>query len=57
MAHRAESTERQKRFLDKTLGHVVAFTEDTMFNETTSLKNGFLQKIEPRLKVLTIMFL
>ena len=57
MAHRAESTERQRRFLDKTLGHVVAFTEDTMFNETTSLKNGFLQKIEPRLKVLTIMFL
>ncbi|MBI5204166.1 MAG: hypothetical protein HZA11_04530 [Nitrospirae bacterium] len=56
--HGAQSREHGKakeRFLDKTLGHVVAFTEDTMFNETTSLKNGFLQKIEPGLKVLTIM--
>ena len=53
---KSEVRKTKERFLDKTLGHVVAFTEDTMFNETTSLKNGFLQKIEPRLKVLTIMF-
>ncbi|TAL25885.1 MAG: hypothetical protein EPN94_04395 [Nitrospirae bacterium] len=45
----------KERFLDKTLRHVLAFTEDALFNETTSLKNGFLQKIEPRLKVLTVM--
>ncbi|MEK6582824.1 MAG: energy-coupling factor transporter transmembrane component T [Nitrospirota bacterium] len=55
-AQSREHGKAKERFLDKTLGHVVAFTEDTMFNETTSLKNGFLQKIEPRLKVLTIMF-
>ncbi len=46
----------KERFLDKTLGHIVSFTEDTMFNEVTSSKNGFLQAIEPRLKVLTIIF-
>ncbi|MFA4828731.1 MAG: energy-coupling factor transporter transmembrane component T [Thermodesulfovibrionales bacterium] len=57
--HGAQSREHGKakeRFLDKTLGHVVAFTEDTMFNETTSSKNGFLQSVEPGLKFLTIMF-
>lgn len=45
----------KERFLDKTLRHVVSFTDDTMFNERISLKNGFLQKIEPRIKVLTII--
>ncbi len=53
---RSAVSKAKERFIDKTLGHVIAFTEDTMFNETTSSKNGFLQSVEPRLKFLTIMF-
>lgn len=56
--HRIQDTEGRKtkeKFLDRTLRHIVSFTEDIMFNEMTSSKNGFLQKIEPRIKVLTIL--
>jgi len=44
----------KERFLDKTLRHVVSFVEDTMFNERTSSIKGFLQGIEPRIKIISI---
>ncbi len=53
--HRASGKKPKEKFIDKTLRHVVSFTEDTMFNEITSSKNGFLQKVEPGIKVLTIL--
>jgi cobalt/nickel transport system permease protein len=46
---------RKDRFLDKTLSHVLSFVEDTMFNERTSRKNGLLQKIGPRLKIVSLL--
>lgn len=48
----------KEKFIDKTLRHVLSFTEDIMFNETFSAKKGFLQRIEPRLKLVSlIMFI
>ena len=44
-----------ERFIDKTLRHVLSFIEDSMFNEGLSMKNGVLQKIEPRLKIITLL--
>ncbi|MEK6692282.1 MAG: energy-coupling factor transporter transmembrane component T [Nitrospirota bacterium] len=45
----------KENFLDKTLRHVLSFTEDIMFNETVSAKRGILQGIEPRLKILSLI--
>ncbi len=56
--HRIQNTEYRKtkeKFLDKTLSHVVSFTEDTMFNERVSAKKGLLQGIEPRLKTACLL--
>ena len=44
---------RSERFIDRTLRHVLSFIEDSMFSEDISAKNGLLQKIEPRLKIVT----
>ncbi len=46
---------RNERFIDKTLRHVLSFIEDSMFSEGISSKNGLLQKIEPRLKIITLL--
>lgn len=40
-----------ERFLDKTLHHLVSFTEDTLFNERIPQKDGLLQRIDPRFKM------
>ncbi len=42
-------------FLDKTLRHVLSFTEDVMFNENVSARRGLLQGIEPGLKILSLI--
>jgi cobalt ECF transporter T component CbiQ len=44
----------KERFLQKTLRHTVSFIEDTVFNTSVSSKGGFLQKVEPRLKLIGI---
>ncbi len=46
---------RRERFLDATLGHIISFLEDTMFNERTSNRHGFLQTIEPGIKIITVI--
>lgn len=43
------------RFLDATLSHVISFLGDTMFNERTSVRKGFFQMIEPRIKILSLL--
>lgn len=53
---RYTSRKRSERFLDKTLRYLLSFIEDTVFNESTSTRNGLLQMIEPRLKVVTVLF-
>lgn len=53
---RYASRKRSERFLDKTLRYLLSFIEDTMFNESTSTRNGLLQMIEPRLKIVTVFF-
>jgi|GEM_PF-2104622 len=47
----------KERFLDKTLRHVISFVEDTMFNERTSSRKGFLQEIDPGMKIIGIFLL
>ncbi len=46
-----------ERFLDKTLRQIVSFIEETMFNESVSMKDGLLQRIEPRVKVISLLLL
>lgn len=46
---------RKARFLDATLNHIVSFIGDTIFNEHSSTRNGFFQKIEPRIKLITLL--
>jgi cobalt/nickel transport system permease protein len=46
---------RKRRFLDNTLGHIVSFLEDTMFNEHTSARKGLLQTIEARIKIISLL--
>lgn len=41
-------------FVDRTLRRALSFIEDSMFNDMLAAKNGFLQKIEPRLKIVTL---
>lgn len=53
--HSASRKNRKDRFLDKTLSHVLSFIEDTMFNERISRKSGLLQKIGPRLKIVSLL--
>jgi cobalt/nickel transport system permease protein len=42
-------------FLDKTLRHAISFIQDAMFNEQISSRNGFLQMLEPRVKLVTLL--
>lgn len=56
--HVAGHTLRKKDkelFIDKTLSHVLSFIEDSMFNEVFASRNGLLQRIEPRLKIITVL--
>ncbi|MBI4685469.1 MAG: hypothetical protein HY755_09750 [Nitrospirae bacterium] len=55
VSHQLSVKKTKERFLDKTLQQIVSFTEDTMFNDMVSSKNGFFQKIEPRTKIFTIL--
>lgn len=45
----------KERFLEKTLYNVISFVRDAMFNEVASEGNGLIQKIEPRLKIVTLL--
>jgi len=47
---------RGDRFIDATLSHAVSFLQDTLFNERTSSQCGLLQIIEPRIKLVTLIF-
>jgi len=47
----------RKGFLDKTLGDVTSFLRDSVFLEEYAKRNGMLQSIDPRVKVLTIAVL
>jgi len=49
------SIKGREYFLDKTLGHIILFVEDTVFNKKTSKKKGLLQSIDPVLKLITIL--
>jgi cobalt/nickel transport system permease protein len=54
---RRTSRAGKERFIDKTLRHVLSFIEDSMFSENIAKKRGLLQGVEPRLKIVTLLFL
>lgn len=45
----------KERFIHKTIRHAVSFTQDALFNTDVSSRNGFLQRVEPRLKTAGIV--
>lgn len=55
VASYAKRRGRNEPFLDKTLRNALSFVEDAMFNESNSSRPGFLQTLEPRLKVITLL--
>lgn len=48
---------RAGRAAERTLRAVLSFAADTLFNETVSRKKGFLQMVEPRVKIALLAFL
>lgn len=54
----AQSLPHGKRpFFERTLAETVRFMDDTLFNETVSMRNGFLQKVDPRIKMISAVAL
>jgi cobalt/nickel transport system permease protein len=45
------------RVLDRIVRATLSFFEDTLFNETVSSRKGFLQKVEPRIKLAALFVL
>ena len=46
---------RKKGFLERTLGEITSFFRDGLFSEEYAMKNGLLQHIDPRVKILTLI--
>ncbi len=47
----------KKGFLDKTLAEITSFFKDGFFSEKYADRNGLMQKLDPRVKVVTITLL
>ncbi|MDA8173608.1 MAG: hypothetical protein M0018_03340 [Nitrospiraceae bacterium] len=43
---------RRRPFFERTLAGAVRFMDEILFNESVSAKNGFLQKVDPRIKMI-----
>lgn len=48
--------QKKALFLERTLTHTVSFTKDVVFNKEVSEKRGFLQGVEPRVKIAGSIF-
>ena len=48
---------RKGSFIEKTLRDIVRFLSEAVFSEEMALRQGFLQSLDPRVKVLTLVFL
>ncbi|AHF06521.1 cobalt ECF transporter T component CbiQ [Desulfitobacterium metallireducens] len=48
---------RKRNFIEKTLKDIVSFLSDAFFSEKIALRKGFLQGLDPRVKVLSLIFL
>lgn len=48
---------RKSNFIEKTLKDIVSFLNDAFFSEKIALRKGFLQGLDPRVKVLALFFL
>lgn len=47
-------TAGKKGFIEKTLGEIASFFRDGLFSEEYARKQGLLQRIDPRVKILTL---
>lgn len=57
MQHGEEKERRKSNFIEKTLQDIVNFLGDAFFSEKIALRKGFLQVLDPRVKVLALFFL
>ncbi|MHB1652874.1 MAG: cobalt ECF transporter T component CbiQ [Desulfitobacteriaceae bacterium] len=48
---------KKQGFIQKTLQDIVRFLRDSVFSEQTALTHGFLQSLDPRVKVATLFLL
>jgi cobalt/nickel transport system permease protein len=48
---------KRKNFIEKSISGVFNFFEESLQNEAFINKNGFMQKIDPRVKLLSVVFL
>lgn len=52
----ASNREIREGFIDKTLESLFSFVRDTLFNRQVSSKNGLMQSIDPRIKIIGVVF-
>ncbi|MDR3541030.1 MAG: cobalt ECF transporter T component CbiQ, partial [Desulfosporosinus sp.] len=48
---------RKSNFIEKTLQDIVGFLRDTVFSEEIAMRQGYLQGLDPRVKVMSLIFL
>lgn len=48
---------RKGNFIEKTLRDIVGFLQEAIFSEEIAMRLGFLQRLDPRVKVITLIFL
>ncbi len=53
----AVSVEKKKSFVEKTISGILNFFEETMISESYIKRNGFLQSIDPRVKLISLLIL
>jgi cobalt/nickel transport system permease protein len=51
------SGRRRGNFIEKTLRDIVKLIEEAVFSEEVALRRGFLQQLDSRVKVITLMYL
>jgi cobalt/nickel transport system permease protein len=48
---------RKRNFIEKTLQDIVGFLREAVFSEEIAMSQGYLQSLDPRVKVITLIFL
>lgn len=50
----ARSSSRRKDFVEKTVGGIVSLLRESVFSESYARKRGLMQRIDPRIKLITV---
>src|SRR5659263_561053 len=51
------SVDKKKSFVEKTISGILNFFQESLISEGYTKRNGFLQSIDPRVKLISLLFL